>query len=78
MHVPRLIVVPGQLRVDRMLDKQRVQPSGGVLAVTGGARREESAELSAKSPQLIKVVAGHAGVEVLPVGDQVAQPFQVG
>src|SRR5271165_4698701 len=64
--------------MDRMLDQEGVQPGGGVLAVAVGAGDEEGAELGAKSPQRIKVVAGHAGVEVLAVGDQDAQPVQVG
>jgi len=64
--------------VDRVLDEERVQLRRGVVAVAFGAGDEESAELGAKIPQRIQVVAGHAGVEVLAVGDQGAQPVQVG
>src|SRR5271165_348550 len=64
--------------MDRMLDQQGVQPGSGVLPVAFGAGEEERAELRAKSPQRVEVVAGHAGIEVLAVGDQGAQPVQVG
>src|SRR3954447_18518280 len=78
VHVPGLAVVAGQLRVNGVLDQQRVQPRGGVLAVAVAAGHEEGAELGPKSPQRVEVVAGHAGVEVLAVSDQRAQPVQVG
>src|SRR5689334_17458130 len=78
VHVPGLAVVAGQLRVDRVLDQQVVQPGGGVLAVAAGAGSEEITELGPKAPQRVEVVAGHAGTEVLTVGDQRAQPVQVG
>src|SRR5882724_6141886 len=78
MHVPGLAVVPGQLRMDRVLYEQVVQLGGGVVAVALGAGDEERAELSPKVAQRVKVAAGHAGVEVLTVGDQRAQPVQVG
>src|SRR6516225_2272729 len=78
VHVPGLTVVPGELRVDRMLDQQGVQPGGGVLTVARGAGGEEAAELTAQAPQRVEVVAGHAGVQVLAVGDQGAQAVQVG
>ena len=63
--------------MDRVLDKQRVQPGGGVLAVAFIARDKEGTELAAELPQRIEIVAGPA-VEVLPVGDQLAQPGQAG
>jgi len=78
MHVPWLVVVPGELRVDRMLHEQRVECGGGVFAVTLGTRDEEGAELSTKSPQGVEIIAGTADVEVLPVDDQSAQPVQAG
>src|SRR5690242_17233959 len=78
VHVPGLAVVAGQLRVDRVLDQQVVQAGGGVLAVAGGAGSEKTAELSPKTLQRVQVVAGHAGAEVLTIGDQRAQPVQVG
>src|SRR6185437_7906541 len=78
VHVPGLAVVPGQLWVDRVLDQQRVEPGGGVLAVALRAGDEEGAELTAQAPQRVEVVAGHAAAEVLAVGDQGAQPVQVG
>src|SRR6476660_1243926 len=78
VHVPGLVVVPGQLRVDRVLDEQRVEPGGGVLAVALRAGDEEGAELTAQAPQRVEVVAGHAGTQVLAVGDQGTQPVQVG
>src|SRR6516165_450944 len=58
VHVPGLAVVPGQLRVDRVLDQQRVEPADGVLAVTLGTGDEERAELTAQPPQRVEVVAG--------------------
>ena len=39
---------------------------------------EEGAELAPQVAQRFQVVAGHSGAEVLPVGDQGAQPVQVG
>ena len=61
-----------------MLDEQRVQPRRGVLAVAVRARHEEGAELGPQVAQRVEVVAGHPGVEVLPVRDQGAQPVQAG
>src|ERR1700742_479124 len=77
VHVPGLAVVPRQLGMDRVLDQQVIEHRGRVLAVAQGARLEEGAELGPQVPQRIQVVAGHAGVEVLPVGDQGPQPVQV-
>src|SRR5690349_23526500 len=74
VHVPGLAVVAGQLRVDRVLNQQVVQPGGGVLAVAVGARSEKTTELGPKALQRVEVVAGHAGTEMLTVGDQRAQP----
>src|SRR5207244_2949509 len=51
VHVPGLAVVPGQLRVDRVLDEQRVEPRGGVLAVALRAGDEEGTELTAQAAQ---------------------------
>src|SRR6516162_10094020 len=64
--------------MDRVLDEQRVQLRRGVLAVARRARDEEGAELGPQRAQRVQVVAGHPGVEVLPIGDQGAQPVQVG
>ena len=61
-----------------MLDEQRVQAGRGVLPVAVGARDEERAEFRAQAPQRVQVAAGHAGIEVLAVGDQGAQPVEVG
>ena len=76
MHVPRLPVVPGQLRVDRVLDEQLVQPRGGVCAVALGAGHEERAELGPELAEGLQLVARDVVVQVLPVGHERAQPVQ--
>src|SRR6266571_4521424 len=67
----------GYLRVDRMLDEQRVERLNRLTTVTRRRRGKGLAQLSAEQSQRVQVVSGYPHVQVRAVCDERAKRVQI-
>src|SRR5487761_390527 len=61
VQVPRLVGVPEDLRMDRVLDEQGIQPGNGFGAIPGRRCGENLPELDLQRAHRVKVGAGDPG-----------------
>jgi hypothetical protein len=80
VHVPALAVVTGDLRLDRMVDQQRVEPVDHGLLVAGVRGLEHDDELFAEVAQGVEVAAGETAARPVAATlfQESAQSFQTG
>ena len=74
MPVPA--VVPGELRMHRMVDEQGVEAVGGVGLVAARGRGEDGAQLRAQLAHGVEVAVRGPPPEVRPVREQGPQAFE--